>query len=222
MFHFFPPGGRKCMFVVFPSMAPENWGRTSQLQLLLITMGRFGVSLKSGRSAASVKLQHCHFCPRFPFPGHLLAHPGMFSHILGVLPGDVLSLNTEQTCKPWSCRTPQRPSFPSASGPHAFIGTAYSFWQNPSLVSMLIVPITCKWKNKHTCNEVRNPMLVSIPNNIMFRQVTLPAIWPSRFLNASAALIYDLLLHLCFGCTCRRKGKETEYWSCVCHVLFHL
>lgn len=204
----FPPGGRKCIFVLFPSMAPENWGRTSQLQLLLITMGRFRISLRSGRSAASVKLQHCHLCPRFLFPGHHLTHPGMFSHILGVLPGDVLSLNTERTCKPWPCRTSQRPSFPSALGPHAFIGTAYSSWQNPSLVSMLIVPIICNWKNKHTCNKVRNPMSVSIPNNIMFMQVILPAIWPSRFLNASAALIYDLLLHPVLWMQLQKKGER--------------
>lgn len=38
-------------------------------------------------------------------------------------------------------------------------------------------------------------MSFSIPNNFMFMQVTLPSLWPSKFLNASAELIYDLLLH---------------------------
>lgn len=55
---------------------------------------------KAARSTASVKLQHCHLCLRCLFPGHLLAHPGLFSQIIGVLPGDVLSPNTGRTCKP--------------------------------------------------------------------------------------------------------------------------
>lgn len=66
LFYFiFLPGGRKCMFVVFPSMAPENWGRTSQLQFLLITMGRLRISL----ICSFCQLQHCHLFPRFLFPG---------------------------------------------------------------------------------------------------------------------------------------------------------
>lgn len=59
----FPPGGRKCIFVLFPSVAPENWGKTSQLQLLLITMGRFRISLRSGRSAALSNFNTVIFAP---------------------------------------------------------------------------------------------------------------------------------------------------------------
>lgn len=137
-----------------------------------------------------------------------------------ITPQDVLSYSWEycqgisvisQTLRgPINLRPPTHPGnfVSSALVFHRFIGTDHTFEHGPSMVTKLKVQVIYNLRKKSACSKTRNSTPISI---LTIMQISFPAIWSPRFLDAQLHLSMIYFSILCFECTLYLQKQEERH-----------